>query len=68
MSVGLAAMGLFIYLRVGGTMLASVDQNLSAQVAEALPNVGKEHELVDQDVSAGPTLAEIVRPDGTVVE
>ena len=35
MSAALAAMGLFIYLRVGGTMLSTVDQNLSAQVTEA---------------------------------
>ena len=41
MSIGLAAMGLFIYLRVGGTMLSSVDQNLSAQIAEATQNVGE---------------------------
>ena len=27
MSAALAAMGLFIYLRVGGTMLSTVDQN-----------------------------------------
>ena len=43
MSVGLAAMGLFIYLRVGGTMLSSVDQNLRAQVDEATHNVAEEH-------------------------
>jgi len=68
MSIGLAAMGLFIYVRVGGAMLSSVDQNLTAQVAEALPNVGEKHELVDQDVSSGPTLAEVVGPKGTVLE
>ena len=42
MSIGLAAMGLFIYLRVGGTMLSSVDQNLAAQVDEATHNVAEE--------------------------
>jgi two-component system, OmpR family, sensor kinase len=68
MSIGLAAMGLFIYLRVGGAMLSTVDQNLSAQIAEATSHVGKEHELVDQDVSSGPTIAEVVLSDGSVVE
>jgi len=68
MSIGLAAMGLFIYLRVGGAMLSTVDQNLSAQITEATSHVGKEHELVDQDVSSGPTIAEIVLSDGSVVD
>jgi signal transduction histidine kinase len=68
MSIGLAAMGLFIYIRVGGAMLANVDQNLSAQIAEATSNVGKEHELIDQDVSSGPTIAEVVLADGSVVD
>jgi two-component system, OmpR family, sensor kinase len=67
MSAALAAMGLFIYLRVGGTMLSSVDQNLSAQIAEATQNVREaRHSLIDQDVSSGPTIAQLVRADGSV--
>jgi signal transduction histidine kinase len=49
-------------------MLSSVDQNLSAQITEATSHVGKEHELVDQDVSSGPTIAEVVLSNGSVVE
>ena len=36
MAVVLAAMGVVVYLRVGDALLASVDQNLRAQAAEAL--------------------------------
>ena len=69
MSVGLAAMGLFIYVRVGGTMLSSVDQNLAAQVQEATHNIAEERSsLIDEDVSSGATIAQLVRADGSVVE
>ena len=68
MTVVLAAMGLFIYLRVGGTMLASIDQNLAAQVGEARHNAAEGHRLLDEDVSDGPTIAELVGADGKVIE
>jgi heavy metal sensor kinase len=69
MSIGLAAMGLFIYVRVGGTMLSSVDQNLAAQVQEATHNIAEERSsLIDEDVSSGATIAQLVRADGSVVE
>ena len=68
MSVALAAMGLFIYARVGGTMLSSVDQTLAAQVDEATHNAAEGQRLVDEDVSDGPTIAQLVRADGSIVE
>ena len=64
----LAAMGVFIYVRVGGTMLAGVDQNLSAQIAEAIQHASQGRGLVDQDVSDGPTIAQLVASNGTVIE
>ena len=46
-----------------------VDQNLSAQVAEATAQRRRaRHSLIDQDVSIGPTIAQLVRADGTVAE
>jgi two-component system OmpR family sensor kinase len=69
MSIGLAAMGLFIYLRVGDTLLATVDHNLAGQLVEARQNAREKSPLlVDEDVTDGPTLAQVVRADGTVVE
>jgi two-component system, OmpR family, sensor kinase len=68
MTVVLAAMGLFIYVRVGGTMLSSIDQNLRAQVIEARQNAAEGHHLVDEDVSDGPTIAQLVAADGKVTE
>src|SRR5207302_4845098 len=39
MSVVLAAMGLFVYLRVGRALLTSIDQNLRAQAGESAGHV-----------------------------
>jgi heavy metal sensor kinase len=63
----LAAMGVFIYLRVGGALLASVDTNLLAQVREAAANAQGGHPLIDPDASEGPVVAAVERPDGHVL-
>jgi signal transduction histidine kinase len=63
----LAAMGLFIYLRVGGELLASVDASLNGQVAEVRANAEADRSLVDPDATAGPTLAQLLTPAGAVV-
>ena len=69
MAVVLAAMGIVLYLRVGSTLLASVDQNLNAQVAEATSHAREgRRQLLDRDVSDGPTVAQVQLADGTVVE
>ena len=65
MALLLAAMGVFIYLRVGSTLLASVDQNLSAQASEAVSHAREGHALLDRDVSDGPTIAQVELDDGT---
>jgi len=67
MAVVLTAMGLFVYLRVGGALLSSVDQALRSQAGEA---VGRAHEsgsLVDNDATGGTTLAELLDRSGAVV-
>ena len=36
MAVVLAALGVFVYLRIGSTLLASIDQGLRGQATEAM--------------------------------
>ena len=69
MAAVLAAMGVFVYLRVGATLLASVDQTLRSQSAEAVSHVRRgERGLVDRDVAGGTTLAQLLDRNGAVVE
>ena len=67
MAVVLSAMGLFVYLRVGGALLASVDQALRAQSAEAIGHAHEGRGLVDNDAAAGTTLAELLDASGRVL-
>lgn len=67
MAVVLTAMAVFVYLRVGGALEASVDQTLRSQALEAAGNVAAgEHALTDRDVAGGTTLAQILSPTGRV--
>jgi two-component system, OmpR family, sensor kinase len=69
MAAVLAAMGIVLYLRVGSALLTSVDQNLDAQAAEATSHASEgRRQLLDRDVSNGPTVAQAQLLDGTVVE
>ncbi len=65
MALVFATMGVVIYLRVGTALLASVDQNLRAQVAEATSHADEGKTLLDRDVSDGPTIAQVLLPNGT---
>ena len=68
MAAVLAAMGLFVYLRVGGALVASVDQNLRAQAIESEGRLTNEDRpLVDPDTAGGPILGELLDPSGRVV-
>ena len=64
MAAVLAAMGVFIYLRVGSQLLTSVDTNLRAQLAEVKANAREQHQLIDQDATEGPTIAAVELPSG----
>ena len=66
-AVVLAAMGAFIYLRVGGELLSSVDANLSAQVTEIKANAEAARALVDPDATDGPTVAQLLTRSGAVL-
>ena len=68
MAALLVVMALFVYQRVGGALLSSVDQTLRSQSQEAASHVRREdRDLTDRDVAGGTTLAQLVRADGTVV-
>jgi two-component system, OmpR family, sensor kinase len=67
MAAVLAAMGLFVYLRVGGALVASVDQNLRAQATETESHLVEEDRLlIDPDTAGGPMLGEVLDPNGRV--
>jgi len=65
MAVVLAGVGLLVHHRVAGELLASVDQTLRSQAAEAVSRPSGER-IVDQDVAGGTTLGQIVAGNGTV--
>jgi two-component system OmpR family sensor kinase len=68
MAVVLATMGLFVYLRVGSALLASIDQNLRAQAGETADHVGLGRGLIDRDAASGVTAAQVIAADGRVAE
>jgi two-component system OmpR family sensor kinase len=67
MAAVLAGVGLLVYHRVANELLASVDQTLRSQSAEAVGRAGKERSLVDQDVGGGTTLAQLLDGRGRIV-
>ncbi len=68
MAAVLAAMGAWVYVRVGDALLTSLDQTLRSQSADALAHAGRdEHSLVDRDVAGGTTLAQLVDANGRVI-
>ncbi len=68
MTAVLAAMGAWVYVRVGGALLTSLDQSLRSQSAEALAHASRgEPGLVDRDVAGGTTLAQLVDANGRLV-
>jgi two-component system OmpR family sensor kinase len=67
MALVLAAIGAFVYDRVGAELLSSVDQTLRLQAAEAASRTHEQRGLVDRDIAAGTTLAEVLDGNGRVV-
>ena len=67
MAVVLAGMGLFVYQRVGDSLLASVDQTLRSQASEAVAHSRRGADLGDRDVSGGTTLAQLLDLRGHVL-
>jgi heavy metal sensor kinase len=67
MALVLAALGSFVYVRVGSTMLASVDASLRGQSKEAASRLRDEETLVDHDASESG-VAQVLAASGTVVQ
>jgi two-component system OmpR family sensor kinase len=67
MAAVLAGVGLLVYHRVANELLASVDQTLRSQSAEASARAGEGRELVDRDLAGGTTLAQLLDRNGRVV-
>jgi two-component system OmpR family sensor kinase len=67
MAAVLAGVGLLVYHRVAGELLTSVDQTLHSQAAEAVSHAGEGRNLVDQDVSGGTTLAQLLDQHGAIL-
>ena len=68
MAVVLAATGFFIYRRVGGTLLSSVDQGLRGQAVEAATRAEHGRTVLDRDSAGGPTVGQLVAADGRVLQ
>ncbi len=68
MAVVLAAAGFFIYERVGGALLSSVDQRLRTQAQEVNGRVERGRTLFDRENTDGPTVAQLVNAGGIVVQ
>ena len=68
MALVLAALGAYVYLRVGSTLLGTVDQSLSGQSQESLSRFRDDEALLDHDAAESADIAEVVAGDGSVVE
>ena len=68
MAVVLAAAGFFIYVRVGGALLNSIDQRLRVQAQEVSGRIGQGRSPFDRDNADGPTVAQLVNAGGIVVQ
>ena len=74
MAIVLAAVGFFVYVRVGGTLLSSVDSGLrggTTETADHLKRADLGHDLdfslVDPDNARGETIAQLLDPAGRIV-
>jgi len=68
MALVLVALGVFVYLRVGTTLLATVDQGLRAQTTAALARAADKRPLLDRDALGRGTIAEVLGPNGAILE
>jgi two-component system OmpR family sensor kinase len=64
MAVVLAAMSFFVYVRVGSTLLASIDQSLRSQTVDV---AHLDRGRVDLDAAAGGGIAEVLSPGGRII-
>ncbi len=71
MALVLVCMAWYVYVRVGDSLLANIDQTLRAQATEVGSRAQRDrdldHALVDSDVAGGTTLAQVGDGRGGVV-
>src|SRR4029077_15881208 len=67
MAAVLAALGGFVYLRVGSTLLSSTDQTLLAQATEATLRIDRGKTPLDLDSPSGVRFAQVLDASGAVV-
>ncbi|HEV2592807.1 MAG TPA: ATP-binding protein [Gaiellaceae bacterium] len=67
MALLVAAMGIFIYVRVGNSLPGSADQALSAQINEIAHHAEDGEPLIDEDHRGEPTIAQVELRNGTLV-
>src|SRR5262249_53714338 len=67
MALVLAALGSFVYVRVGSTLLANVDAGLRGQSKEAISRLRDNESLLDRDATESG-IAQLLTTSGTVVQ
>jgi two-component system, OmpR family, sensor kinase len=67
MAAVLAALGAYVYLRVGSTLLSSTDQSLLAQATEATLRIDRDKSPLDPDSANGARFAQVLDRTGAVV-
>ena len=67
MAAVLAALGGFVYLRVGSTLLSSTDQTLLAHATEATLRIDRGKTPLDLDSASGVRFAQVLDATGAVV-
>jgi two-component system OmpR family sensor kinase len=67
MAAVLAALGAFVYLRVGSTLLHSADQTLLAQATEATLRLDEGHLPLDPEAANGVSFAQVLDRSGIVL-
>jgi two-component system, OmpR family, sensor kinase len=67
MALVLAALGAYVYVRVGSTLLSSTDQSLLAQATEATLRVDRGKPPLDLDSANGARFAQVLDGSGAVV-
>jgi signal transduction histidine kinase len=68
MALVLAASCTFVYVRVGATLLKSVDQGLRSQASDASTRLAAGKTLLDRDSLDSAEIAQLLSPNGKVVE
>jgi heavy metal sensor kinase len=67
MALVLAALGSYVYLRVGSTLLSSTDQALLAQATEATLRIDRGRSPLDLDAANGARFVQVIDSRGGVV-